>query len=172
MGDQDSTNLADRAFALRPVLTTWALTIGVDLFFNAGVFMSLFDQEREPGLLSDEQLFSRIPVAYLALLAGVTALAWLLDRIGVADVRRGIGVGALTGTTFAVMGVVFLWTALEMTGVFVLAGSLVVIIEFAAAGWVLSAFRASPDAARLTRRIVLIALLCALAGMVIQNLQG
>ncbi|HEU4915586.1 MAG TPA: hypothetical protein VFV13_03400 [Acidimicrobiia bacterium] len=144
----------------------------MDLFFNAGVFMSLFDQEREPGLLSDEQLFRRIPLAYSALLVGVTALAWLLDGIDVADVRRGIGVGALTGATFAVMGVVFLWTAIEMTGVFVLAGSLVVIAEYAAAGWVLSAFRDIPNAALLTRRILLIALLFALAGMFIQNLQG
>src|SRR5665647_1103906 len=33
-----------RVWALRPVLSAWALTIGLDLFFNAGVFMPLFDR--------------------------------------------------------------------------------------------------------------------------------
>jgi len=172
MGDQPSAGMAGRAFALRPVLTTWALTVGVDLFFNAGVFVPLFDQEREPSLLSDEQLFRRIPVAYLGLLAGVTALAWIIDRIDVVDVRRGVGVGTLTGVVFSFMGVVQLWTAIEMTGVFVAAGALAVVVEFASAGWALSAFRAGPATERLTRRVLLIALLIAIAGIVIQNLQA
>ena len=116
------------------MLATWALTIGVDLFFNAGVFMPVFDQEREPSLLPDEILFRRIPVAYLALLAGVTSLAWVIDRIDLPDVRRGVILGALAGVVFSLMGVVYLWTAVEMTGVFVAAGSLVVIVEFASVG--------------------------------------
>jgi hypothetical protein len=70
------------------------------------------------------------------------------------------------------MGVVFMWTAIEVTGIFVAAGSLVVIVEFASAGGVLSAFRAGSDKKRLTRRVVLIALLFAVAGIVIQNLQA
>ena len=122
MGDQLSTEVVDRAFSVRPVLTVWALTIGVDLFFNAGVFGPLFDQVREPSLLSDEQLFRRIPVAYLALLAGVTSLAWIIDRIDPPDVRRGIILGTLAGVLFSLMGVVYLWTALQMTGGFVAAG--------------------------------------------------
>lgn len=81
MGQQEVSETANRAFAIRPVLTAWVLTVGVDLFFNAGVFMPLFDQEREPSLLPDELLFRRIPVAYLALLGGVAALGWLIDKI-------------------------------------------------------------------------------------------
>jgi hypothetical protein len=57
MGDQYSVKVAGRAFARRPVFTAWALTIGVDLFFNAGVFIQLFDQEREPSFLSDTQFW-------------------------------------------------------------------------------------------------------------------
>jgi hypothetical protein len=172
MGDQHSTETSSSALAIRPVLTTWALTVGVDLFFNAGIFMPLFDQEREPALLPDEQLFRRIPVAYLAILAGITALAWIIDSVDVVDVRRGVGVGILTGVTFSAMGVVFMWTTIEVTGIFVAAGSLVVIAEFASAGGVLSAFRAGSDKKRLTRRVLLIALLFAVAGIVIQNLQA
>ena len=170
MSDQRPTKIRVRALAIRPILTAWVLTVGVDLFFNAGVFGPLFDQEREPSLLPDEQLFRRIPMAYLALLAGVTALAWIIESTDVVEVRRGIGVGVLTGVTFSLMGPVFLWTAVEMTGFFVAAGSLVVIVEFASAAWVLAAFRTGPDASRLTRRVLLIALLSAVAAIVIQNL--
>ncbi|MFZ0015211.1 MAG: hypothetical protein WAL25_13980 [Acidimicrobiia bacterium] len=171
MSDQSSTKMANRAFAIRPVLTTWALTVGVDLFFNAGVFMPLFDQEREPSLIPDEQLVRRIPVAYLGLLAGVTSLAWIIDRIDLANARYGVMVGTLAGLVFSLMGVIYLWTAIEMTAWFVAAGSLVVIVEFASAGWALSAFRRNPDTEAPTRRILLIALLAAVAGIVIQNLQ-
>ena len=48
---------------------------------------------------------------------------------------------------------------------------MVVIVQFAAAGWALSAFRTGPATAGLTRRILLIAPLTAIAGIVIQNLQ-
>lgn len=169
MGDEQSTGMAGSALAIRAVLATWALTIGVDLFFNAGVFVPLFDQEREPSLLPDEQLFRRIPVAYLALLAGVIALAWIIDSMDIAEVRRGVAVGAVTGVLFSVMGTVFVWTAIEITGVFVAVGSLVAIVEFASAGWALSAFRACSDPGRLTRRVLLVALLSAVAGIVLQN---
>jgi hypothetical protein len=80
-------------------------------------------------------------------------------------------VGTLAGLVFSLMGVIYLWTAIEMTAWFVAAGSLVVIVEFASAGWALSALRRGPDTAPPTRRILLIALLAAVAGIVIQNLQ-
>lgn len=134
--------------------------------------MPLFDQEREPNLLADEQLFRRIPVAYLALLAGVTALAWLFDEMDVAGVRPGIAIGALTGVALSLLGVVYLWTAIDMTGAFVAAGALVAIVEFASAGWVLSAFRAGSDPGHLTRRVLLVAFLAAAAGIVVQNVQS
>lgn len=169
MDDQRSDEMVDRAFAIRPVLTAWALVLGADLFFNAGVFVSVFDQEREPSLLGDEVLFRRIPVAYLALLAGVTFLAWIIDGLDVQDTRRGVIVGSLSGVVFSLMGVVYLWTAIEMTVLFVAVGSLVVIVEFASAGWALSALRPGPSDATLTRRVLLIALLAAVAGIIIQN---
>jgi hypothetical protein len=166
------SDMANRAFAIRPIFSAWVLTVGVDLFFNAGVFMPLFDQEREPSLLPDEQLFRRIPVAYLTLLGGVAALGWLIDKIDPSEVRQGFIAGGLSGVVLSLMGVVYLWTAFEMTGVFVAAGSLVVMAEFASAGGVLAAFRLGPDPVRLSRRVLLAALLSGSAGIVIQNLQG
>ncbi|MEX2623935.1 MAG: hypothetical protein WD651_09405 [Acidimicrobiia bacterium] len=171
-GPRQAGEMAKRAFAVRPVLTAWVLTVGIDLFFNAGVFMPLFDQERESSLLPDELLFRRIPVAYLSLLVGAAALGWLIDKIDISEVRQGVIVGGISGVVLSLMGLVSLWTAIDMTGIFVMAGSLVVIAEFASAGGVLQAFRLGPHPARLARRILLAALLAGIAGIAIQNLQA
>lgn len=160
------------AFAVRPILTAWLLAVGLDLFFNAGVFMPLFDQDVEPSLLPDAVLFRRIPVAYLALMVGVSALGWLIDSVGVTGTWSGMALGATTGAVLAMMGVVYLWTAIEMTGGFVAAGSLVGIVQFTAAGGVLGAFRDAAAPSRLTRRTLAIAAILGIAGLVIQNLQG
>ena len=158
-----------RVWALRAVLSAWALTIGLDLFFNAGVFMPLFDQQREPSLLPDEVLFRRIPVAYAALLIGVAFLACTLDRVEPRSIPIAAAQGALVGGVLASMGIVSLWTAIDMTGTFVAAASLVLVLQFAAAAAVLTAFRLSRWR-HLTRRVLLLALLAAVGGIVIQNL--
>lgn len=156
-------------WALRPVLAAWALTIGLDLFFNAGVFMPLFDQAREPSLLPDEVLFRRIPIAYAALLIGVAFLARAIDRVEPRSIPIAAAQGGLFGVVLALMGVVSLWTAIDMTGAFVAAGSLVVVLQFASAAAVLAAFRLS-GRKHLTRRVLLVALLAAVGGIVVQNL--
>ena len=68
---------------------------------NAGVLASTFEQSREPGLLDDETLFRRTPVAYLALLLGVAGLAWLMDRADRRGARPGLTLGALAGLAAA-----------------------------------------------------------------------
>lgn len=157
------------SFRARPLIVAWLLTIGVDFFFNAGLFGELFDQSREPGLLSDAVLFQRIPVAYFALAVGVTALGWLFDVTDVREMWRGTRFGALAGFVVACLGIVNLWTALEMTGWFVAAGMFVQVVEFGVAGAFLGAYRGSPNRKQLTRFSLGAALLAAAAGVVLQN---
>lgn len=159
-----------QAFRVRPIVVAWVLTVGVDLFFNAGLFSNLFDQDREPGLLPDPVLFRRIPVAYLALAGGVAALGWFFDRIDLRGGRPGTGVGGLFGVVVALLGVVNLWTALEITGLFVAAAVLVQIFEFGAAGAFLGAYRDDPEPKRLLRAVLTAGCLLALVGIIIQNL--
>jgi hypothetical protein len=163
------TNL-NRAFAVRPVGAAWLLAVAIDLFFNAGVFRWLFDQGRELNLLPDDVLFRRIPVAYLVLLTGVTGLAWLIDRVTPGDILHGLVVGAVVGALFALMGIVYLWTAIDMTGRFVAAGSLVGVVQFSTSGGVLTAFRTTNRSGSLIRRILGSALGLAIVAVVIQNL--
>jgi hypothetical protein len=148
------------------------MAVGVDLLFNAGLFSGLFDQGREPGLLADEVLFRRVPVAYLLLVVGVIALAWAID----VSYRVGAAAGAILGAGFglvtALLGVVYVWTAIAMTGLFVAAGALVQVIEFAAAGAVIGACKGSADQRRVTRVSLTVALLAAVAGVAAQNLIG
>lgn len=155
---------------MRPVLLAWLVAVGVDLLFNAGLFSGLFDQQREPGLITDEALFRRIPVAYLGLLVGVVALAWVIDHTSARDSVSGAVMGAGFGVVTSTLGFVSLWTAIEMTGAFVAAGALVQIAEFAAAGAVIGACRGDADQRRVTRAAVVTALAFAMLGLVIQNL--
>jgi len=159
-----------RALTLRPVAVAWLLAVGVDLLFNAGLFSGLFDQSREPSLLADAVLFRRIPVAYLALAIAVGGLAWLLDRTDQRGALAGATLGALAGLVVASMGIVTLWTAINITGLFVAAGASVQVAEMAASGAVLGAFRSGGDRRRLTRRALIYALLAAVIGFVTQNL--
>lgn len=158
------------ALRVRPLVVAWLLTVGVDLLFNAGLFSGLFDQDREPSLLPDEALFRRIPVAYLGLAIGVTALGWLFDRIDLRGIWRGALMGALAGLTVACLGIVTLWTAVEMTLPFVVGGLVVQVAEFGVAGAFLGAYRSDPRPNHLTRIALSGAFLAALAGIVVQNL--
>ena len=161
-----------RALAMRPLLLAWLMAIGVDLLFNAGLFSRLIDQTREPSLLPDDVLFRRIPVAYLAVGVVVVCLGWLFDRTDIRGSAAGAARGALSGLVIAGMGIVTLWTAIDITGLFVAAGAFVQVCMLTAAGAVLGAFRANGDRRRLSRRVLLFALLAALAGIVAQNVLG
>jgi hypothetical protein len=154
------------------VVVAWLLAVGVDLLFNAGLFAGLFDPTREPSLLPDAILFRRIPIAYLALAMAVVGLAWLLDRTDQRGALAGATMGALAGLVVVSMGLVSLWTAVNVTGLFVAVGAVVQVGELSAAGSVLGAFRAGPDRRRLTRRVLLLALLAGVAGIVAQNFRG
>jgi hypothetical protein len=163
---------AARALRVGPVFWTWLVAVGVDLFFNAGVFAGLFEQSREPSLLADAILFARIPIAYLVVAVGVTAVAWVLDVARISGARRGVVVGATIGLVFGLTGVVWLWTAMEMTVAFVGAGVLVQVAQMAAAGTVLGAVRSGLSPRQLRWRSAGTALVLAIAAVVVQNAIG
>ncbi len=134
------------------------------------MFASLFDQESEPNLLADEVLFRRIPVAYGALSIARSGLAWLVDHLQIRGVMRGAGTGACAGIALVAMGVVSLWTAIDMTGAFVGAAALVQVSEMAAASAALGACAATADRRPAIRWTLGIAFALAVLGIVVQNL--
>ncbi len=78
--------------------------------------------------------------------------------------------GVAAGLIIACLGIVTLWTALEMTGLFVAGGLLVQVVEFGVAGAYLGAYRNDPDPSRSTRVALAVALVAAIAGIVVQNI--
>ncbi len=151
------------------------LVLGIDLFVNAGVLARLWDQGRERALLADEALFRRIPIGYLTFAIGVVALAVVLGRTATQGIPASLGVGIGFGAVAATLGVVGLWTAIDMTGSFVAAAALTQTVEYAAAGAVLGAFSRPGGRGherRLFRRTVVVALGLAVAGIVVQNVIG
>lgn len=156
----------------RPLLLGWLAAIAVDLFFNAGVFSPLFDQVREPGLLPDDVLFRRIPVAYLAVGFAVAALAWLLDRGKLTGPRSGMLAGGALGLLLAMTGIVWLWTAIEMTGLFVAAGVIVQVGQMGAAGAVLGAATGRTDQQRILRWTLAGVAIAVVAAVIAQNVVG
>jgi hypothetical protein len=109
-------------------------------------------------------------VAYLGLLIAVALLAWVVDATDVVHIAAGARLGAFAGMASAAIGIVSLWTAIDMTGSFVLAGAAVQVAELTAVGVVLTAFRSSPEPRRIRRLALIGALAAAASGIVIQNL--
>lgn len=170
MNDAAPTVSNDDHSTLEParIGLAWLTTVGVDLFFNAGVFAPLFEQTREPALLSDGTLARRIPVAFVVLAATVTALAWLLDATGTSG-WRSIRVGAAMGLLLGLAGPVAMWTALNVTGLFVAAGVVATTAEGAAAAVVLTSRRSG---AALRIRVAVTFVLLAGLGQIVANLTG
>ena len=142
--------------------------MGVDLFFNAGLFAPVWDQAREPSLLSDELLFRRIPFGYLVLGLMVIALAWVLNRTGDTGIRAA-RTGAVVGLVFGVFAMVGLWTALDISGWFVAAGVVVFTTECVAAALVLTSARSGRH---LAARVIGAFLVLFVAGQVIANVMA
>jgi hypothetical protein len=165
-------SMNERALAAGPVLWAWLLAVGVDLLYNAGFFAPLFDQVREPGLLPDATLVQRIPIAYLVVAVGVAIVAWLIDETDNAGAGRGAVVGAATGVIFGLTGAVWLWTAIDMTLLFVLAAIVVQVSQMAAAGAVLGAVRAGVPRRVVRGRALGSALAAGIVAIVVQNVLG
>ena len=148
------------------ILLAWLIAVGVDLLFHAGLFARLFEPSREPALLPETVLFRRIPVAYGILLVGVVALAWTLDLAGQSGFRA-VRTGALGGLLVGVMGLGSLWTALSLTGLFVAAGILVLVIQGSAAAAVLTHLGTTRS---LTLRVLALVIACFVIGQLAANL--
>ena len=78
----------------------------------------------------------------------------------------------VAGALFALLGVVNLWTAVDLTGVFVAGAALVQTVQFAVAGWFLTRYRMSDSEGGLTWRAIVLAASLAFAGLIAQNLIG
>jgi hypothetical protein len=158
-----------RRIATGAIALAWLLTIAVDFLVFAGLFAGQFDNNTHPAVLSDRQLFERIPAGYASFLLEVGLLAWVFQyrrpATSAEGGKLGAGVGALLAGAIATG--VWSFSTLPVPVLAVWCGTLVV--QLSAAGALLAA--AGTEGWRRARRNALIA--CALmimAGIASQNL--
>jgi hypothetical protein len=86
------------------IALAWLLTIAVDFLVFAGLFAGLFDNPH-PAVLSDRQLFERIPAGYASFLLEVGLLTWVFQlrrpATSADGAKLGAGVGALLAGAIA-----------------------------------------------------------------------
>jgi hypothetical protein len=81
-------------------------------------------------------------------------------------------VGAIAGAVTAALGVVSLWTAVDLTAAFVLVAIAVQVSQFAAAGAVLGGYQLTQSRRRFTLLSLAAVLLMLVGAIVTQNLRG
>ena len=150
------------------IALAWLLTIAVDFLVFAGLFAGLFDNTH-PALLSDRQLFERIPAGYVSFLLEIGLLAWVFQHRRPASSADGAKVGAGVGALLAGAIATGVWSfsTVPVPVLAVWCGTLVV--QLSSAGALLAA--AGTEHWRRGRRNALIA--CALmiiGGIASQNL--
>lgn len=146
----------------------WFVTIAVDFFVFGGLFAGLLDGTH-PAVLSDRQLFARIPAGYTSFLIEVGLLAWVFRHRRPATQREGARLGAGIGAVFggAILTGMWSFSTVPLAVLAVWCGTLVV--QLTGAGVVLAA--SVTENWRATRRTGLIAsALMIVGGIAIQNL--
>lgn len=112
-----------RKFILR-VLASWIVMMALDLLLNAGLF-ARFWLEPSSFLLSPTELFSRLPLGYLAFLLQALVAVWLTIRIGVRNWRQGSLFGFELGALLSIAAVLGLRSATTASWTTLLVGWLI-----------------------------------------------
>lgn len=158
----------ERRFSVRAIGVAWLFTIALDFFVFGGLFAGLFETS-DPAVLSEQQLFQRIPAGYLTFLLEVGLLAWIFRYRRPATRSEGALLGVGLG---AVLGAIFLlgtWSFSTIPLAILAVWFGTVVLQLAGAGAVLAAF--GTDAWKSTRRGAFIgATLLIVGGIVLQNL--
>jgi hypothetical protein len=139
----------------------------VDFLVFAGLFAGLFDSPH-PAVLSDRELFERIPAGYASFLLEVGLLAWVFQHrrpaTSVDGAKLGAGVGALFAGAIATG--VWSFSTVPVPVLAVWCGTLVV--QLSSAGALLAA--AGTEHWRRGRRNLIACALMIIGGIASQNL--
>jgi hypothetical protein len=143
--------------------------IGFDLFLHAGVLSRLYSVST-PFLLPPETAFRRIPLGYASFALLVILLEWLMVRTGITGLRRGtvfgLKLGALVWGSLA-LGLASIATARP---VLLLGWAIGQAAELGVAGAVVGVGVSTGPLRRLMWRVVVLFAVCAVLGVVLQNI--
>ena len=146
----------------------WLFTIAVDFFVFGGLFRGLLESS-DPAVLSEQQLFQRIPAGYVTFLVEVGLLAWIFRYRRPATTREGALLGAGLGTVLGATIFLGIWSFSTIRLAILAVWSGTLILQLTGAGAVLASF--GTDAWKSTRRGAFIgAAVLIVTGIVLQNL--
>ena len=155
------------------VLAAWLAYVAVDFLLHAALFATWW-QATASYWLPPYELFRHIPYGYSSFLLYTVALTWLLERFhgGVVSAALGIRFGALAGLVYGIASVLAMYSVvpLPLSALVMWPGSAAAGSAAAGGGaaWVLAATRPW----RRVGLVALVAVLCVILGVLIQNLMG
>jgi small-conductance mechanosensitive channel len=150
-------------------LLGWLVTVGLDLFQNAGVFAS-FWREPGPAFLPPEKLFQRIPLSYVGFLISAGMFTWLMSRLKVFGWKQGVLFGLKLGGWLSIGWV------LGSACVFPIKHSLLLVwffgglVQYISAAAVIGSGLSSDRLGRLSVRVIGLVVVLTVATIVMQNL--
>ena len=152
----------------RAALFAWLAVIVFDFALHAGVLAGLYE-EPQPFLLSPESAFRLIPLGYASFALFCLLLAWVMSRTGVRGNWPGLGFGLLFGVLAWGSWCLALASISTAPHGLLLAWFLGQGLEAGVAGFVAGAVLAGARLRPLAGWLVGWLVLCAIAGVVLQN---
>ena len=158
----------ERRISFGAIGVAWLFTIAVDFFIFGGLFSGLFETEH-PAVLSEQQLFERIPAGYLTFLLKIGLLAWIFRYRRPATPLEGALLGAGLGAVLGAADLLGIWSFSTVPLAILAVWSGTVVLQLAGAGAVLGAI--GTKAWKPTRRGAFIGTaILIVGGIVLQNL--
>jgi hypothetical protein len=159
----------DRGKNLKVGLLALLAVIGFDLFLHAGVLSPLYAQPT-PFLLDPLTAFRRIPLGYAAFALLVALTQWLMLRLHIGGARQGAIFGLQLGAAIWVALALGLASIATARPVLLVGWAVGQALELALAGAVIGAGLQAMTLRPLLRRVLVLFLLCAVVGILLQNL--
>lgn len=157
-----------RSIPLGGIFLAWLAAIGIDFLAYGGAFAGLFADD-DPTVLTQDQLFQRIPAGYVSFLVEVVLLVWLIRLASVNEPTAAARLGALTGLGFGAALVLGVWSFSPTAVALLLSWWLVLVVQMSVEGWVLATWLAGER--RKARTVVALAVAgSVIGGVLIQNI--
>jgi hypothetical protein len=159
---------ANRWKSIQLTLLVWVAMIGVDFFLHGGLFAQLYEQD-SPFILSAEDAFRRIPLGYLALLATVVLLVWIVKQTSVRGWKKGLVLGLVVGAVMAASSTLGLYSISTASAQLLAAWFIAQVIQITIAGAIIGQGLLVQSLRKLTVTVVIGFVLLFAATVVIQN---
>jgi hypothetical protein len=151
------------------IALSWLAMLAVDFFLHGGLLAPIYDWGSS-FLLSPQDAFLRIPIAYVGLLVLAGGLVVLLARLGVDNARDGAVVGAAIGAVGWAAMLLGLWSISTAAAPLLVAWWASQTAELAVGGFVVGSVLGGAPRRRVVSRVAVLLAGAVLLTIVLQTL--